>query len=364
MFQVCIGTVIMVTPVIVLFVGLCKYIRRKREDNNIRFSDILVKLLFIGLYGASFVITISVTTNDGGKEFYVPIDPINDHYIPFSGRHLFSLIVYDLLCAFSVAIVCFKWRELPPLALSLCIIFFIIGIIVNGFAIAQYGNVMRANNFEPLFGVFGRSLNTALLITLLITVVRRERQEALNRQYKNNFLNKINAIIGARYFLWAFILLIPVFIIITLILLLFGQEYDSMVKVWTETATWAFSQREHPPYLEHHGHYLCTVAACGHPRVVKPLRLGLRHGKTIIVNRQLMVANAFEDMIKRRFRRTHGVIRLIYDKCGYPVSKHIANKYMSDVVYFLMKPLEFFFLITLYLFELKPEEVIKRQYAK
>ena len=77
-----------------------------------------------------------------------------------------------------------------------------------------------------------------------------------------------------------------------------------------------------------------------------------------------MVANAFEDMIKRRFGRVHGAIRFIYDRYGYPISKYITNKYASDVVYVLMKPLEYFFLVCLYLFELSPEEVISRQYVK
>jgi hypothetical protein len=174
----------------------------------------------------------------------------------------------------------------------------------------------------------------------------------------------MNAIIGKRYFLWAFILLIPVLTIITLILLLFGQESDSMIKVWTETTTWTFSQKEHPPYLEEHegGHYLCTVAACGHPRIVKPLRLGTRRGNTIIVNRQLMIANAYEDMLKKHFRKLHSIIRFVYDKYGYPISKHITNKYASDVIYILMKPFEYFFLINLYLFELKPECAINKQY--
>jgi hypothetical protein len=205
-------------------------------------------------------------------------------------------------------------------------------------------------------------VNTIFTACLLIKIVKQESDIALDREYQNRFLNKINAIIGTRCFLWAFILLIPVFVIITLILLLFGQEKDSMVKIWTETAEWRFSQKEHPPFLYHSGHYLCTVAACGHPRIVKPLRLGTRNGKTIIVNRQLMIANAYEDMIKRRLGKIHKAIRFVYDRCGYPVSKFITNKYASDMVYILMKPLEYFFLVNLYLFELKPEHRINEQY--
>jgi hypothetical protein len=38
------------------------------------------------------------------------------------------------------------------------------------------------------------------------------------------------------------------------------------------------------------------------------------------------------------------------------------NEYASDAIYALMKPFELFFLANLYLFELKPEEAINRQY--
>jgi hypothetical protein len=76
-----------------------------------------------------------------------------------------------------------------------------------------------------------------------------------------------------------------------------------------------------------------------------------------------MIANAYEDMLKRHFKKIHRIIRSIYDKYGYPISKHIANKYASDAIYMLMKPFELFFLANLYLFELKPEDAINRQYS-
>jgi hypothetical protein len=211
---------------------------------------------------------------------------------------------------------------------------------------------------------FHHIMNIFLSIGMLIKVIKQEKDIAQNRQYKNRFLNKINAIIGKHCFLWAFILFIPVFLVITLILLLFGQEKDAMIKVWTETTTWTFSQYDHPPYLDSQGHYLCTVAACGHPRIVKPLRLGMRRNRPIIVNRQLMVANAYEKMIENYFPAFHKIIRSLYDRYGYPISRHITNAYMCDIIYVLMKPLECFFILNLYLFELKPERLINEQYKK
>ncbi len=62
------------------------------------------------------------------------------------------------------------------------------------------------------------------------------------------------------------------------------------------------------------------------------------------------------------FPKFHKAVRAVYDTCGYPISKHITNKYISDIVYILMKPLEYFFVISLYLFIKKPEELINKQY--
>ena len=110
------------------------------------------------------------------------------------------------------------------------------------------------------------------------------------------------------------------------------------------------------------GHYLCTVSLKGHKKIVKPIRYGVRRNQRIVVNRQLCVANAFEDLIQEKVPRIHRVIRNFYDKYGYPLSKHINNAFTADVVYILMKPLEYIFLAILYLFDKKPENRIAVQY--
>ena len=55
-------------------------------------------------------------------------------------------------------------------------------------------------------------------------------------------------------------------------------------------------------------------------------------------------------------------MRYIYDKYGYPLSKHINNAVQADITYIIMKPLEWIFLIVLYLFDVKPENRIATQY--
>jgi len=153
-----------------------------------------------------------------------------------------------------------------------------------------------------------------------------------------------------------------VFGLITIILALFGQKPDSIIKAFTETSDWTLSQHIAPPPVEVDAHYLCTVSLRGHRRLVKPVRYGIRSGNKIVVNRQLMVANAFEELIQEKFPRIHKVIRHGYDKYGYPLSNLITTKCKADIVYILMKPLEYIFLIILYLMDEKPENRIASQY--
>lgn len=160
----------------------------------------------------------------------------------------------------------------------------------------------------------------------------------------------------------ALILAIPLLGIIITALLLFGQEPTSIIKAWTETADWTMSQKIPPPNLSYDEHYLCTVAAGGHKRIVKPLRIGMRHGHRVVVNRQLCVANAFEQVLMEKTPAFHKVIRKFYDSVGYPISKHINSKYVADIVYFVMKPLEWLFIIVLYTVDVNPEDRIAVQY--
>ena len=100
---------------------------------------------------------------------------------------------------------------------------------------------------------------------------------------------------------------------------------------------------------------------------MKPIRFGERNGRKIICNRQLLISNAFEDLIKEKFPGTHKHIRNNYNKVGVFVNRfyfifHI--KIIADIVYIMMKPLEWIFLLILYTFDKKPENRIAMQYLK
>ncbi len=158
------------------------------------------------------------------------------------------------------------------------------------------------------------------------------------------------------------LLVIPLLGILIAILYLFGQEPNSIIKAWTETADWTLSQKIAPQNIYYDQHYLCTVAAGGHEKVVKPIRSGMRHGHPVMVNRQLCVANAFEQVMEEKAPTAHKAIRTFYDKTGFPISKHIKSKITADIIYFLMKPLEWLFIMVLYFVDIHPEDRIAVQY--
>jgi hypothetical protein len=313
---------------------------------------VIIEYIFWIVYLLSFLYFLFCTL---GAEYTEAIDPIDRNYTAFAGKHIATLITYFVLFLGSSLLLHTKGKKLPPLLFILCMIFMLIGIFISIMVITQV--IDKQGILYPI-------LNIIMAIKIMVTVITQEITVAPVRQYKNKILHFLNKILsyGSLQPVWVLILLYPVFALVTLILTLFGQESDSLFKAFTETATWNLSEKTHPPYLDHSGHYLCTVAACGHPKIVKPIRIGKRHGREIIVNRQLMIANAYEEMIRDYFPGAHRFIRKMYDRYGYPISKHITNPLRSDCIYLIMKLPEWFFLINLYLFCRNPETKINRQY--
>lgn len=155
---------------------------------------------------------------------------------------------------------------------------------------------------------------------------------------------------------------LPLLGVIVGVLALFGQSPSLVVRAFTETAEWNLSTEVAPQNVFLDEHYLCTVAAGGHRAVVKPIRMGRRHGNPVVVNRQLMVANAFEQVLEERVPRTHRLIRGLYDRYGFPVAKLIRSRWGADLVWVLMKPAEWLFLAVIYATDKHPEDRIAVQY--
>ena len=291
-----------------------------------------------------------------------------EYHNVLSTKYLFSIFLPVLL-----GLIAYFWLlfnnsgKKPPLVESSAIaLVLILNVIQIAVAIHIGKNAINDQPISYLYYVY--HFNVLLLSVRVVTKRVREqlksfddREKELEQHENINTVYKTLKIICRL----AFPILIALFAIVCvfeIIFLLTSQGLDAPIKAFTDTADWTFSQQIPPPPKEYDGHYLCTVAAGGHEKIVKPLRLGRRRGAIIVVNRQLSIANAFEEMIQERHPVFHRHIRHFYDTHGYPLSKLITTRTRADIVYFLMKPLEWIFLVYLYLTDPRPEVRINRQY--
>lgn len=254
------------------------------------------------------------------------------------------------------------FKKLPPLKIVVSLSAMYVGMTVSVLWIIQLFDFENLSFFFCLL-----PLNW---IFICIRIIRekaadwRLTEESERRHFTNPTLEAVNRKVmdSALWPLWAFLLFWPLIGVCIMVLALFGQRPDNLIRAWTETSQWNLSRQISPPNLMYDGHYLCTVAACGHQKLVKPVRMGVRHGHRVVVNRQLCIANAFEQILEERSPRLHQNVRRFYDTCGFPVARLIRSPWASDVVYVLMKPLEWMFLAVIYLTDPRPEDRIRMQY--
>lgn len=129
---------------------------------------------------------------------------------------------------------------------------------------------------------------------------------------------------------------------------------------FTQTCGWTLSQLT-PPDVD--CHYLCTVAAQGSAWLVRPLRWGRRRGRPILVNRQLAVANAFEDLLHERWPRFGAWARRGYDAWGRDVSRWVRHRWLANGVFLAMVPAAVGFQLFLLIFDPgDPEARVDRMY--
>lgn len=137
---------------------------------------------------------------------------------------------------------------------------------------------------------------------------------------------------------------------------------DAAVVAFVETCGYPLSRLPVPPPAD--CHYLCTIAAQGSPGLVRPFRLGTRRGRTIVVNRQLAVANAFEDLLHERWPRFGRWARKTYDALAVPICGALSRRrWLANALYLAMKPAEVVFELVLLLGDPgDPESRVERMY--
>ena len=355
---------IIIIPFVSLVVNIISIFNRKlfRKKKLVRiyesiFSFILTVLGPIAMYG--FFASL--------KEHIVPLytTEMPLYHTPVAGAHVLSYVVFTYIGVVSFWVLRISRGKLPPILRLVSSTGLFTGIILCTILIVQ---LVKSIDIFTFWIIIFYLLNKIILyINEYRNVTNRfiNIEKSNNRYYSNKFLNflyvrmlnikpNINPII--------FVSIVPLVFVVQSILIIFGQQPDSIIKALTQTCDWTFSQYTPPPMMESDGHYLCTVAARGHRKLVRPIRYGIRHGGVILVNRQLLVANAFEDMLGQYVPSIHRIIRMLYDKFGIPIYKYINKTWLSDITYILMKPLELFFVICLYSVDINPENRINKQY--
>ena len=314
--------------------------------------------------GGVFYLGLFALNYEQGGEWYVQVNDMQYHN---SISTEYSGIIWIVLLGFVgyFILLYVKADRLSPLISAGSISFLILmNIIQIVFAIQISKNV---DGMDCVLYVY----HINILILSARAIHRHMKEEAeifrerLSSDGEHKNISRIYKVIDSlsKYSILIFIVLFFVIALVEILFVLLGQGLDAPLKAFTNTADWTFSNQIPPPPLEYDGHYLCTVAAGGHRKVVKPLRLGTRRNETIVVNRQLCIANAFEELIQEKMPRFHRQIRNMYDTYGYPLSKKITTPLFSFFFYIVMKPLEWVFLLFLYAFDLRPEQRIARQYT-
>ena len=328
------------------------------------FGVLLEYILLAGLHNVRFDVQWSEELVN--SELHAPINP--DYMLTFAVMCVMFAIGY-LVWAFT------SGQKRPPLLTVLCFSAMYVGVIESIlFTIHIMGMNYTYENCVKNYCFTSELLYTLLIpLNMLLILVRvllhsvKTHETDPDRSSKvesNAFLSACNRILNnAKYWpLLALLFMIPLLGILTMILALFGQAPDAAIKAFSETANYTFSTKIPPQNVFYDEHYLCTVAAGGHRRVVKPIRMGRRHGHDVVVNRQLMVANAFEQILEEKTPTFHKHVRGFYDRYGFPIARLIKSKYVADIIWFIMKPLEWFFLFVIYLVDEYPEDRIARQY--
>ena len=156
------------------------------------------------------------------------------HALIWSGAYptFFTLAALTLL-----ALIIYSYRDansLSPLANVFCISGILGGVVL----LLVFDNQLQVASFHTFF----------LLIYsfhLLWVRIKGWQEDRTEISYENRLLQWLHRLLNkSRNWPWLAVLVaLPTLALVVLVLMLFGQQPDSMIKAWTNTADWAFSQR-------------------------------------------------------------------------------------------------------------------------
>lgn len=354
-------------PFIIGILNLYYLFRRRPLEPQELSNERKCSLATIIVGGIYAILAINLTLNIIWVPWNVQLynQQVHSPVDPSAGPTIIALMMLWVIGYFGLRIV--NVKKIPPLIPVILIAMIYIGIAASFVWIIQTAMAIL-NRMSDIYVILLIDYYLVNLWLVSATLIRNKVSDYGEFVKANGIANpKVKGLgkLLSNHTNWpiiAIIAMLPVLAVCLCILLLFGQRPDAIIKAWTETSDWTLSLKQAPPNLVKDEHYLCTASATGHKALVKPIRMGQRHDHRVVVNRQLCIANAFEQLIEQQTPRFHYHIRKFYDTYGFPIAKLITTPLRADVVYILMKPLEYLFLGVLYMFTSNPEERIATQY--
>jgi hypothetical protein len=115
----------------------------------------------------------------------------------------------------------------------------------------------------------------------------------------------------------------------------------SSLPFWAVSIWWSYKT-----YLSLPDHvdrcFVVTAASQGHRTFVGPFLEVQHHGGKRIANQQLATLWAFEALWRNCAPRSHAAFRGVYNVIGPMIARQIASPWVADVVFVVLKPVEFF----------------------
>ena len=378
-----VGLLIFVLLFPIFIYSIVKVVHSYSKESRTVTSDVIDKeealeaFMLLSIFGFIF---LGYTFNNRGVaggsplHIYEMTEKPMAGYASLSNSYTVTIFVCLLLSLFAYWLLTARMGKLSPIVYVICSSLLLVNILFTLVYLTHTGIEHYVDSIDTRNAIFCLQFGYASLSLLYIAKLNDSLKQFLEVQqgrhihYTNPILRNLSRI-SLKYRqipVLGMLFLFPLMVVLQFILVLLGQRPDSFIQVFLDTSNYNYSKMPVPPpeIISGDGHYLCTVSAMGHKKLVKPVRSGIRHGERIIVNRQLLIANAFENILEEYTPRLHKRIRLFYDAYGYPVSKHIQTQWSADFVYLLMKPLEWFFLFVLYTVDRNPENRIHVQYSE
>ncbi len=371
LWNIVVGSVVTFPVVLTICEGISIIaVKRQRPMQGVWLFDLYV----FGLGAFCEILYLGLLRNMTNYDWEVQLSNMEKHTPIYTGAAATVVILWMLGLIGYAILQYIPLRKLPPLVTVLSISAMYLGVAELILFTIQVFDPVGDGSLTDLCLLLLPICCVLIVARLLLAKIQEwnhmvqnaeEERFGTGKICQNSVLRWCNGILrkAAWWPLLGLVLMFPLLGILIAILMLFGQAPDSVIKAFTETSDWNLSLRQAPQNVMYDGHYLCTVAAGGHKKIVKPIRLGRRHGHEVIVNRQLCIANAFEQVLEERTPGFHRTLRHFYDTYGFPVARLIHSKYTADLVYFIMKPLEWIFLCVLYLTDAHPENRIAVQYT-